>query len=167
MLAAPLPANEAERLAALYALLILDTPPEQRFDKIVAFAASEFDVPIVLLTLVDRERQWFKANVGLPACETGRDISFCGHAILKPEIMVVPDALEDERFADNPLVTGDPGIRFYAGAPLVLPSGAALGTLCLIDRQPRTLDAMELGILATLRDLAVLELSRAEEDADA
>jgi GAF domain-containing protein len=170
MQAASLPANEAERLAALYALLILDTPPDQRFDKIVEFAASEFEVPIALLTLVDRERQWFKSKVGLAVCETGRDISFCGHAILAQDIMVVPDALEDPRFADNPLVTGEPGIRFYAGAPLTLPSGAALGTLCLIDRRPRTLDAMELGILSTLRDLAVLELSgreAAREDADA
>ncbi len=167
MQAPALPDNEAERLAALYALLILDTPPEQRFDRIVAFAASEFDVPIALISLIDRERQWFKASIGLPVCETGRDISFCGHAILAPGIMVVPDALLDARFADNPLVTGEPGIRFYAGAPLVLPSGAVLGTLCLIDRRPRTLDAMELGILATLRDLAVFEISRAEEDADA
>jgi GAF domain-containing protein len=170
MQAASLPANEAERLAALYALLILDTPPDQRFDKIVEFAASEFAVPIALLTLVDRERQWFKSKVGLAVCETGRDISFCGHAILAQDIMVVPDALEDPRFSDNPLVTGEPGIRFYAGAPLTLPSGAALGTLCLIDRRPRTLDAMELGILSTLRDLAVLELSgpeAAREDADA
>jgi GAF domain-containing protein len=166
MQAPALPDNEAERLAALYALLILDTPPEQRFDKIVDFAASEFDVPIALISLIDRERQWFKASIGLDVCETGRDISFCGHAILARDIMVVPDALEDPRFADNPLVTGEPGIRFYAGAPLVLPSGAALGTLCLIDRRPRTLDAMELGILATLRDLAVLELGRAEGEAD-
>jgi GAF domain-containing protein len=166
MQAPALPDNETERLAALYALLILDTPPEQRFDKIVDFAASEFDVPIALLSLIDRERQWFKASIGLDVCETGRDISFCGHAILARDIMVVPDALEDPRFADNPLVTGEPGIRFYAGAPLVLPSGAALGTLCLIDRRPRTLDAMELGILATLRDLAVLELGRAEGEAD-
>jgi GAF domain-containing protein len=166
MQAPALPDNEAERLAALYALLILDTPPEQRFDKIVGFAAAEFDVPIALLTLVDSDRQWFKANVGLAACETGRDISFCGHAILEQGLMVVPDALLDARFADNPLVTGEPGIRFYAGAPLVLPSGAALGTLCLIDRRPRTLDPMELGILSTLRDLAVLELTRAEEESD-
>jgi GAF domain-containing protein len=167
MQAAPLPDNEAERLAALHALLILDTPPEQRFDKIAEFAASEFDVPIALISLIDRERQWFKARVGLPVCETGRDISFCGHAILAPGIMVVSDALLDPRFADNPLVTGEPGIRFYAGAPLTMPSGAALGTLCLIDRRPRTLDAMELGILSTLRDLAVLELGRTGEDTDA
>jgi GAF domain-containing protein len=167
MQAPALPDNEAERLAALYALLILDTPPEQRFDKIVTFAASEFEVPVALLTLVDRERQWFKASIGVSACETARDISFCGHAILQPQIMVVPDARLDARFADNPLVTGETGVRFYAGAPLILPSGAALGTLCLIDRRPRTLDPMELGILATLRDLAVLEITRAEEGADA
>lgn len=161
MHAAPYPANEAERLAALHALLILDTPPEQRFDRIAAFAAAEFDVPIVLLTLLDAERQWFKARVGLALCETGRDISFCGHAILQPDILVVPDALEDPRFADNPLVTGAPHIRFYAGAPLQMADGMRLGTLCLIDRRPRTLDALELGILATLRDLAVMELAGA------
>jgi len=158
MHAAPFPADEAERLAALHALLILDTPPEQRFDRIAAFAASEFDVPIVLLTLLDTRRQWFKARIGLDACETARDISFCGHAILQADIMVVPDALQDPRFADNPLVTGAPRIRFYAGAPLQLPSGQRLGTLCLIDRRPRTLDPLDLGILATLRDLAVMEL---------
>jgi GAF domain-containing protein len=159
MQAASHPADEADRLAALYALLILDTPPEQRFDKIADFAASEFDVPIVLITLLDTERQWFKARFGLDACETGRDISFCGHAILQPDIMVVNDALEDERFADNPLVTGEPHIRFYAGAPLQMASGQRLGTLCLIDRRPRTLDQLDLGILATLRDLVVMELA--------
>lgn len=166
MQAAPLPDNEAARLAALYELLILDTPPEERFDRIAAFAATEFDVPIVLVTLVDVERQWFKARVGMPLCETGRDISFCAHAILHDGIMVVPDASDDPRFADNPLVTGEPHIRFYAGAPLALPSGARLGTLCLIDRRPRTLDALDLGILGTLRDLVVMELARVEEQAD-
>lgn len=159
MQAAPFPTDESTRLAALYELLILDTPPEQRFDKIAAFAATEFDVPIVLITLLDTERQWFKARVGLDVCETARDISFCGHAILQPDTMVVNDALEDERFADNPLVRGEPHIRFYAGAPLVLQSGLALGTLCLIDRRPRTLDELDLGILATLRDLVVMELA--------
>lgn len=159
MQAAPRPANDAARLAALYDLLILDTPPEERFDRIAAFAAREFDVPIVLVTLVDAGRQWFKARVGIDACETGRDVSFCGHAILHADTMVVPDALEDARFADNPLVTGDPFIRFYAGAPLELPSGQRLGTLCLIDHRPRTLDALDLGILGTLRDLVVLELA--------
>ena len=158
------PDNEAARLAALHELLILDTPPEERFDRIAQFAAAEFDVPIVLITLLDTERQWFKARVGTDACETGRDISFCSHAILRDDIMVVDDALDDPRFADNPLVTGAPHIRFYAGAPLALPSGLRLGTLCLIDRRPRTLDALELGILGTLRDLAVMELARTAED---
>ncbi len=162
-----LPDDEAERLAALYELLILDTPPEERFDKVVAFAANEFDAPIVLVSLIDKDRQWFKANHGLDACETGRDISFCGHAILQPEIMVVPDALADERFADNPLVTGYPHIRFYAGAPLAMPSGHRIGTLCVIDSKPRQFDAVALAIMASLRDLLVLELSGRTEGSDA
>lgn len=166
MQVAPFPDNESARLAALYELLILDTPPEERFDRIAAFAADEFDVPIATITLVDTNRQWFKAKVGTELCETGRDISFCSHAILDDAIMVVPDAAADPRFADNPLVTGQPHIRFYAGAPLVLNSGLRLGTLCLIDRAPRTLDALELGILGTLRDLAVMELARTEEVQD-
>lgn len=166
MQAAPLPPNEAERLAALYELLILDTPPEERYNKIVGFAAAEFDVPIVLVTLVDAERQWFKASVGTEVCETGRDVSFCSHAILQDSIMVVPDTLDDLRFADNPLVTGEPHIRFYAGAPLTMASGLRLGTLCLIDRRPRTLDALDLGILGTLRELVVMEMRRNGEAAD-
>jgi len=164
MQVAPIPDNEAERLAALHALLILDTPPEQRFDKITRFASTEFDVPIVLISLIDAGRQWFKSRVGLESCETGRDVSMCSHAILQPDIMVVHDTLLDARFADNPLVTGEPGIRFYAGAPLAMPSGMRLGTLCLIDRRPRTLDALELGILGTLRDLVVMELTEPAAD---
>ena len=167
MLSAALPANEEERLALLYELVLLDTPPERRLDKIVEFASVEFNIPICLVSLVDRHRQWFKARVGTEVCETGRDISFCSHAILRDGIMVVEDALQDPRFADNPLVTGAPHIRFYAGAPLTLPSGLRLGTLCLIDRRPRTLDALDLGILGTLRDLAVMELARTEEQHDA
>ena len=167
MQVAAIPANESTRLAALYQLLILDTLPEERFDKIAAFAAQEFEVPIAVITLVDAERQWFKAKVGTEVCETGRDVSFCAHAILHDDIMVVPDAAADARFVDNPLVTGEPHIRFYAGAPLTLASGLRLGTLCLIDRAPRTLDALDLGILGTLRDLAVMELARMEEAHDA
>ena len=160
MLPAPIPADDDARLRALRELLILDTPPEERFDRIVGFAASEFDVPIALISLVDRDRQWFKARVGLDACETSREISFCGHAILqKNELFEVLDAAKDPRFADNPLVTGAPFIRFYIGAPLVMPSGAAIGTLCLIDTKPRQFDAMDHAILGTLRDLAVAELS--------
>lgn len=160
MLAAPIPANDGDRLAALRALLILDTPPEQRFDRIVQFAASEFGVPIALLSLVDENRQWFKARVGLDVCETGRDISFCGHAIVQHELFVIPDARADARFADNPIVTGEPKVIFYAGAPLAAPSGHNIGTLCLIDHQPRTLDATELAILTTLRDLLQEELTK-------
>ena len=158
MLPAPIPANDNERLQALRDLLILDTPPEQRFDRIVEFAASEFDVPVALLTLVDGNRQWFKARFGIPICETARDISFCGHAINGTEIFVVPDARVDERFVDNPMVINDPCIRFYAGAPLLMPSGHAVGTLCLIDRRARKLDKVDLSILSTLRDLVVQEM---------
>lgn len=158
MLPAPIPADDEARLQALRELLILDTPAEARFDRIVEFAATEFDVPIALISLLDRDRQWFKARVGLEACETGRDISFCGHAILQDGLFQVPDALLDARFADNPLVAGAPFIRFYIGAPLVVPGGAALGTLCLIDTRSRELDAMDRAILSTLRDLVVAEL---------
>ena len=158
MLPAPLPANDDERLRALRELLILDTPPEQRFDRIVAFAAEEFEVPIALLSLVDRNRQWFKARIGLDVCETGRDISFCGHAIVSDDTLLIPDTLADPRFADNPLVTEAPFIRFYAGAPLQPQPGLRVGTLCLIDTRPRQFDAMDLAILASLRDLAEAEL---------
>lgn len=156
----PRPAHEDDRLQALRQLLILDTPPEERFDRLAAFAAEEFDMPIVLLSLIDENRQWFKARVGLDVCETGRNISFCGHAILQDETLVVPDVALDDRFADNPLVTGAPHIQFYAGAPLKMPGGQNIGTLCLIDRTPRQLDDVDLAILASLRDLAVEELVR-------
>lgn len=163
MIPAPTPPNEAERIAALYSLLILDTPPEQRFDTIVEFASNEFDVPIALISLLDHERQWFKSAIGLgDVCETSRDISFCGHAIMRGDIMVVTDALEDLRFADNPLVTGPPHIRFYAGAPLMLPNGYALGTLCIIDTRPRDFDATDMAILSTLRQLVLQQLSNEE-----
>lgn len=162
MKTATLPPNETERLAALHALLILDTPPEQRFDRITEFAASEFEVPIALISLVDENRQWFKAKVGLDVCETSRDLAFCAHALHSTEPLIVPDTLDDERFFDSPLVVGAPHIRFYVGAPLVLPSGLIAGTLCLIDTQPRQPDATDLAILATLRDLAVKELIERE-----
>lgn len=158
MTPAPVLANDAERLRVLRELLILDTPPEERFDRIVGFAAEEFDMPIALLSLVDEQRQWFKARVGLDACETSREISFCGHAILQSELFEVLDAALDPRFADNPLVTGAPFIRFYIGAPLALPGGATIGTLCLIDTKPRHFDMLDRAILGTLRDLVVAEL---------
>lgn len=159
MIKPALPANEQERLALLYELLLLDTPPEERFDKIVEFASSEFNVPICLISLIDANRQWFKARVGVDACETERDISFCAHALLGDGILLVPDALLDPRFHDNPAVTGAPHVRFYAGAPLTCKDGLTLGTLCLVDTVPRTFDAVERAILESLRDLVVVELT--------
>ncbi|MGE0099506.1 MAG: GAF domain-containing protein [Hydrogenophaga sp.] len=163
MIAAPLPHNEAQRLRTLRELLILDTPPEERFDRISAFAAKEFDVPMALVSLVDRDRQWFKSNFGLEDRETPRDTSFCGHAILQPDALVVPDALKDPRFRDNPMVLGKPYIRFYAGAVLRLPYGHVVGTLCVMDRRPRQFDRLDVAILGGLRDLVVEELFRREE----
>jgi GAF domain-containing protein len=159
MIPAPIPEDEQSRLDALHALLILDTPPEERFDRIVAFAAREFQVPIALVSLVDGDRQWFKGRVGLDVCETSRDISFCGHTILDDGLLVVEDALHDPRFHDNPLVTDGPGIRFYAGVPLTLPSGHRIGSLCIIDSEPRDFDALDRKILRSLRDLVVQELA--------
>ena len=166
MIAPPIPSNENERLALLREMLLLDTPPEQRLDKIVEFASSEFDVPICLISLVDDDRQWFKARVGIDACETPRDMSFCAHALSSDALLLVPDALLDPRFHDNPLVSGPPHIRFYAGAPLTCANGLVLGTLCLIDMRPRTLDPVEQAILQSLRDLVLAELAPAPADSD-
>jgi GAF domain-containing protein len=145
------PADERNRLDALRSLDILDTPPEERFDRLTRLVKRLFGVPIALVSLVDENRQWFKSCVGLSASETPRDVSFCGHAILDNDIMVVANALADERFHDNPLVTGDPGIRFYAGCPLMAPNGSKLGTLCLIDVKPREFNGEDRGLL---RDIA-------------
>ncbi|MFM9890695.1 MAG: ATP-binding protein [Rickettsiales bacterium] len=134
---AALPTNEAARLASLESYNILDTPPEVVFDRLTRMAAQRFQMPISLVSLLDQERQWFKSRFGLSATETPRDYAFCAHAILQSEVMVVHDTLEDPRFAGNPLVTGNPDIRFYAGAPLVTADGLALGTVCVIDRVPR------------------------------
>ena len=153
MTPAPIPDNEDARLNALRELLLLDTPPEERYDRLARFAAEQLDMPIALLSLVDGQRQWFKSRVGVDVSETPRDISFCGHAVMKQELFVVEDASSDPRFADNPLVVGAPHIRFYAGAPLSSPSGHHIGTLCVIDTVPRTLDAVELAILDALRSL--------------
>lgn len=158
MIRAPIPVDDEQRLQALRELLILDTPPEERFDRVVQFAAQEFEMPIVLVSLVDATRQWFKASVGMDVCETDRESSFCGHAIVQPQLFVIEDALLDERFHDNPFVAGAPNVRFYAGAPLQLPDGAIVGTLCMIDYRPRSLDAVDRAIFASLRDLVVSEL---------
>lgn len=165
MTPAPIPANESERLRELHELLLLDTPPEERFDRVVRFAADQLDMPIALVSLVDEHRQWFKARIGLNVPETGRDISFCGHAILTPELFVVEDARLDPRFADNPLVIGAPHVRFYAGAPLRGPGGHAIGTLCVIDTVPRALSALERSILEALRGLVNEALNGAGDEA--
>jgi diguanylate cyclase (GGDEF)-like protein len=145
------PVDEAARLAELRSLGLLDTDPEERFDRVTRLAQRLFDVPIALVSLVDHDRQWFKSRQGLDATETPRDISFCGHAILDNEVLHVSDATRDPRFADNPLVQGEPRIRFYAGCPIVGPSGTKIGTLCIIDRSPRSLSERD---TASLRDLA-------------
>ena len=158
MQAPNLPSNERERISTLRSLLILDTEPEQRFDNLTNMAAGFFNVPIALVSLVDANRQWFKSRCGLAASETSREISFCGHAILASTPLVIEDTLTDERFADNPLVTGAPHIRFYAGAPLIMDNGMAIGTFCIIDSVPRHLDETEITMLVDLAKLVVQEL---------
>jgi GAF domain-containing protein len=159
-----LPVNEAERLACLVRYGILDTEHEDCFDRVTRMAAAAFDAPIALLSLVDARRQWFKSAVGLEATETPREISFCTHAILGREVMVVPDAPADPRFSDNPLVTGSPFIRFYAGAPLVTGDDLAMGTLCIIDRQSRPpLSDRDCRLLKELAAMAIDELEARRE----
>lgn len=158
MLKPSLPLNECERLDALRALNILDTEGEERFDRITRLAKRLFGVPIALITLVDQDRQWFKSRQGLDARETSREISFCGHAILKESALVVADTLNDERFHDNPLVTTEPRIRFYAGQPLRAPGGIQIGTLCLIDSEPRHMSLEDLSLLQDLSQMVEHEL---------
>jgi diguanylate cyclase (GGDEF)-like protein len=168
MIAPPRQPDEPLRLAALHALEILDTPPEERFDRITRLARRIFDVPIALVSLVDADRQWFKSADGFVCEQTPRSTSFCGHTILEPELLVVPDALQDERFRDNPMVTGEPRVRFYVGCPLTIPGGLNLGALCLMDHQPRMFgdeDRENLRDLARLvvRELVAFELATTDE----
>lgn len=149
---------EHERRSALDRYQILDTPQEPAFDRIVRLAALLLDVPIALISLIDADRQWFKSRYGVDAQETPRAVAFCDHAIQGRDVMVVPNAEQDPRFRDSPLVTGDPHIRFYAGAPLVTPDGFALGTICAIDRAPRQLNARDAAILTALAEQVVHEL---------
>lgn len=150
MPAAPIPANEEERLRALRELRLLDTPPEVDYDNIVRIASTICDTPMALVSLVDEHRQWFKARVGVEGTETLRTESFCAHAVASEQPLIVPDARADARFADNPFVLGEPNIRFYAGLPVRGPSGHVKGTLCVVDRQPRTLDNTQWAMLQLL-----------------
>jgi len=151
--------DERRRLQVLCELGLLDTPPEERFDRIVRTAARLFRVPVALVSLVAEDRQWFKARLGVEATQTSRDVSFCGHAILTPEPLVVLDAEQDERFARNPLVIGAPYVRFYAGHPVRGPEGHKVGTLCLIDHVPRRFSEEDRRALADLAAWVELELN--------
>ncbi len=156
---APEPIEESARLCALYRLAILDTPPEESFDRITRLVRKALEVPIALIVLVDAERQWFKSRQGLEVSETPREIAFCAHTILADRLFLVPDAREDARFRDNPLVCGAPNIRFYAGQPLHGPDGYLVGTLCVIDEVPRSLSADQVEILQDLAAIAEQQLS--------
>lgn len=163
-----IPQDEEARLNSLQSLNILDTSSEERFDRLTRIAKRMFDVPIALVSLVDENRQWFKSCIGLSVRETARDISFCGHAILGNEIFVIPDTIKDERFVDNPLVTDEPNIRFYAGCPLRFLDGSVLGTLCIIDQKPRNLNEDDLDALKDLastaeRELAAVQMATTDE----
>ena len=161
-MSAPIPKDETKRLKVLWQYEVLDTVPEELFDDLTELAARICEAPIALLSLVDQSRQWFKSKVGTTLKETSRDISFCAYAILQPELFVVPDATLDERFANNPLVTSEPKIRFYAGAPLITPDGHALGTLCVIDKVPRELgpDQKQALVILARHVVTQLELRR-------
>jgi len=151
MLKPSLPIDESARLLSLHTMRILDTPAEERYDRITRMARRLFGVQTSLVSLVDADRQWFKSKQGLDACETSREISFCGHAVLQDDVLVIEDASEDVRFADNPLVTGAPFIRFYAGCPIRDPNGFRIGTLCIIDPEPGKMTDDD---IAALQDLA-------------
>ncbi|HMM68649.1 MAG TPA: GAF domain-containing protein, partial [Dokdonella sp.] len=155
---AQLPPDEQQRLARLRGLAVLDTEGESLFDGLARAAAIVVGTPIALISLIDSDRQWFKANIGLTeVAQTPRDVAFCAHAILGDDLMEVTDATADSRFASNPLVTGQPGIRFYAGAPIRLSDGYKMGTLCVIDREPRSISDKQRAVL--------VELARAASDA--
>jgi phosphoserine phosphatase RsbU/P len=159
MIQAAIPTDEIERLADLRATRLLDTPAEDRFDRIVRLAAHVFDVPIAYIAMLDSERQWFKAKCGIQKDSTGRDVSFCSHTILQGHPLIIPDATLDDRFSDNPLVIGDPFIRFYAGHPLRGPRGHNVGTLCIADSRPREMSQREVQTFQKLAKLAEHELS--------
>ena len=161
-MSAPIPKNEVKRLKVLWQYDVLDTVPEEVFDDLTDLAAHICAAPIALISLVDEDRQWFKAKVGVSLSETAREVSFCAHAIMTQGILIVPDARKDPRFKDNPMVTGPQKIRFYAGAPLITPDGHALGTLCVLDTKPRQLRPEQIQALRVLAHhvISQLELRR-------
>ena len=154
----PVPPNEKKRLKILWQYDVLDTVPEEIFDDLTELAARICEAPIALISLVDEDRQWFKSTVGIAVRETSRDISFCAHALLHQGLFIITDATKDPRFANNPLVSSAPGIRFYAGAPLITPDGHALGTLCVIDHLPRQLRPEQQQALLVLSRLVMTQL---------
>jgi len=158
MKAAPTPNDEQTRIATLKALNLLDSKPSEKFDQITRLIKPLFDVPIALVSLVDTHRQWFLSNVGLDASETPRDVSFCGHAIMTNDTFVIEDTHLDPDFADNPLVLGDPNVRFYAGVPLLTANNSKIGTLCIIDTKPRKFTAADDTVLRTLASLVEREI---------
>ena len=164
MQAPAIPSNEVQRLEALRSYGPIEPVPDPDFDELALLAAEICDTPIALVTLVDEDHQWLKGRAGTDLTQTSREVSFCGHAILGTSIFVVPDTGQDERFADNPFVIGDPHIRSYTGAPLITPEGYALGTVCVIDHRPRTLTREQVKALQALsrRIVALFELRRAQ-----
>jgi diguanylate cyclase (GGDEF)-like protein len=158
MIAPPVPADEVRRLATLRSLDLLDTAPEERFDRITRLAQRLFDVPAALVSLIDEDRQWFKSSVGISTVQTAREVSFCGHTIASDDILLIPDTSLDKRFHDNPFVTGEPHVRFYVGCPLRVANGSRIGTLCLLDWNPREFSAEDRAILQDLAHMAEQEL---------
>ncbi len=159
MIPAPIPADDERRVSALHALKILDTEAEERFDRITRLAQRLFDTPIALVNLIDSDRHWFKSAQGMDGKEGARSTSFCSHAMLGEEAMVVEDATLDERFADNPSVLDDPHVRFYAGHPLMAPGGERLGTLCVVDHQPRPSAEFDAEVLRELAEMVEAEIA--------
>ena len=154
----PIPPNESARIEALHSLNILDSPHEERFDRLTRLAKRVFNVPMATITMIDTNRQWFKSTCGLDICETPREISFCAHAILYEDILHVENALKDERFHDNPVVTGELKVRFYAGCPLQV-NGYRMGTICVVDRKPRPFSDEDRVLLHDLAHIAEQELA--------
>lgn len=160
MIPAPFPADEAARIETLRKYAILDSDPERAFDRITQYIAKQFGTEIALVSLVDTDRQWFKSSCGLDASETPRDLAFCSYTILEERVNYIPDASKDERLKNNPLVTGEPNIRFYCGAPLIAPNGQAVGSLCIIDSKPRP-DFSEAD-QSLLQDMAAMVIDQME-----